>query len=240
MTLCKFHAMCLEPFCSERASCAFHHSSGRKLSRCHMSLSIGSAFKQGLSQVEMPAPPAANGRRSPSGHLPLMATKGARVCARLARLLRHAGSWVPPPPTGVLLGCREVVIQWTDGYPRRSTVLVNLGTTPQLGQRYDGSVGSSVIDASYTRADMLGPRANSYGYFWPGARTLCYPEGLGCPFTLIRILALLAQMAVPSPHKCRSQCGRALSLLRLRLHAGTRYQGCRLPVTLCSWPVRSA
>ena len=96
MTLCKFHAMRLELFSFMRASCAFHHSSGRKLCRCHMSQSTGSALKHGLSQVHMPASPIVIGRRPPSGHLPLMATKGACVCALLARLLRHAGSGFHP------------------------------------------------------------------------------------------------------------------------------------------------
>lgn len=81
-----------------------------------------------------------------------------------------------------MLCCREVVIQWTDGYPRRSSPEVNFGTTPQLGQRFNGNNGSSFTDASYTRADMLGPRANSYGYFYPGAHLLPWHDRIREPF----------------------------------------------------------
>lgn len=169
----------------ERASCAFHHSVGRKLCRCLMSPVCKERLYARVSRVEMHALPVCQWPSLTLGRLSPMATKGACVCALLAPLLRHAGSWAPHPSHGVLLRCREVVIQWTDGYPRRSTVLVNLGTTPQLGQRFDGTNGSSVTDASYTRADMLGPRANLHGYFWPGAHTLRCQKGFigfGVPF----------------------------------------------------------
>ena len=46
---------------------------------------------------------------------------------------------------------------------------VQYGATPMLGNtsQFDNST-----TATYAAADMLGPRANASGYFWPGAPLL--------------------------------------------------------------------
>ena len=74
------------------------------------------------------------------------------------------------------LHCREVVFQWTIGLARGQPT-VYMGTTPQ--QVFAVPAGNATTTtATYLAADMLGPRANSSGYFWPGALPL--GQSLGC------------------------------------------------------------
>jgi len=75
--------------------------------------------------------------------------------------------------------CREVVFQWTSGPATQVTPTVRLGASAAaLTQTYtNASAGVRTSIQTYTRADMLGPRANSYGYFFPGAQPRAWEPG---------------------------------------------------------------
>jgi len=64
------------------------------------------------------------------------------------------------------------VFQWTSGPATQVTPTVRLGASATaLTQTYtSASAGVKTSIQTYTRADMLGPRANTYGYFFPGAQ----------------------------------------------------------------------
>ena len=72
------------------------------------------------------------------------------------------------------------MFQWTSGPAPQVTPTVRLGASATaLTQTYtNATAGVKTSIQTYTRSDMLGPRANSYGYFFPGAQ----PQYLIDPF----------------------------------------------------------